>query len=154
MPLGCEPLASSNLALSASPGRGAGAHVGPGGVMNVFDAVGENGFTRLVDHFYTGVAADPVLQPLYPAGDMDGARRRLTLFLIQYWGGPDTYSRERGHPRLRMRHAPFAIGMAEREAWLALMREAVASLVLSPEVESALMGYFEPASMAMINQLT
>ena len=120
--------------------------------MTVYEAVGKAaGFARLVDHFYAGVARDPILRPLYPADDMEGARRRLTLFLIQYWGGPDTYSAERGHPRLRMRHAPFAIGPVEREAWLSLMREAVGSLDIPPEPAAELMGYFELASTAMIN---
>ena len=83
-------------------------------------------FERLVDAFYDGVATDPLLLPLYPeAPDLKGARRRLTLFLIQYWGGPATYSDERGHPRLRLRHLPFAIGPAERDAWLAHMTRAV-----------------------------
>ena len=123
--------------------------------MTIYEAVGgAAGFTRLVDHFYAGVARDPILRPLYPAHDMAGARRRLTLFLIQYWGGPDTYSAERGHPRLRMRHAAFGIGPVEREAWLGLMSAAVVSLELPPETAAELMRYFEPASTAMINRPT
>ena len=89
---------------------------GSGGT--VYDAVGGRPFfVDLVDGFYAGVAADPVLRPLYPE-DLTDARRHLAGFLVQYWGGPPTYSEERGHPRLRMRHAPFAIGHAERDAWL------------------------------------
>ena len=86
-------------------------------------------FESLVDRFYAGVATDPVLLAIYPdPDDLTNARRRLTLFLAQYWGGPRTYDAERGHPRLRMRHAPFAIGPAERDAWLAHMGEAITAL--------------------------
>ena len=74
-------------------------------------------FERLVERFYDGVADDPVLRPMYPPDDIDGARERLSVFLVQYWGGPTDYSDTRGHPRLRMRHAPFVIGEAERDAW-------------------------------------
>ena len=109
-------------------------------------------FERLVDAFYRGVAADPVLLGLYPEPhDLGPARRRLTLFLAQYWGGPTTYSDERGHPRLRMRHAPFAIGERERDAWLAAMRAAVAELAPAPEVAAALYEYFDMAADAMRN---
>lgn len=119
---------------------------------SVYEAAGgEATFRRLVDRFYAGVAADPVLRPLYPEADLDGARERLTLFLVQYWGGPATYSERRGHPRLRMRHHPFAIGQREREAWLGHMREAVDSLELERGVRKALLDYFEAASTAMIN---
>lgn len=121
-------------------------------IGNVFEAAGgEPAFRRLVERFYAGVALDPVLRPLYPEEDLDGARERLTLFLIQYWGGPATYSEQRGHPRLRMRHQPFAIGPRERDAWLARMTEAVESLALPRGVHDALLGYFEAASTAMIN---
>jgi hemoglobin len=121
-------------------------------VANVFDAAGgEETFRRLVQRFYEGVAADPVLRPIYPEGDLSGATERLTLFLIQYWGGPNTYSQERGHPRLRMRHQPFAIGRRERDAWLGHMTAAVDSLDLSPAVRKALLDYFDTASTAMIN---
>ena len=85
---------------------------------SVYDAVGGRPFfVDLVDGFYAGVSADPLLRPLYPE-DLTDSRRHLAGFLTQYWGGPSTYSDERGHPRLRMRHAPFAIGNAERDAWL------------------------------------
>ena len=83
---------------------------------------GEETFRRLVAAFYAGVAEDPVLRPLYPEDDLGPAAERLTLFLMQYWGGPGTYSQQRGHPRLRMRHAPFPIGQAAHDAWLANMR--------------------------------
>src|SRR3954453_21644257 len=88
-----------------------------------YDAVGgEETFRRLVGRFYARVREDPVLRPLYPEDELDEAEDRLRLFLIQYWGGPRTYGETRGHPRLRMRHAPFAIGTSEREAWLRNMR--------------------------------
>lgn len=88
---------------------------------NVHDAVGgPTFFVDLVDGFYAGVRADPLLRPMYPE-DLAESRRHLAGFLTQYWGGPSTYSDERGHPRLRMRHAPFAIGEAERDAWLGHM---------------------------------
>jgi len=109
-------------------------------------------FSALVAHFYAGVRTDPVLAPLYPQDDWDGAETRLRTFLEQYWGGPTTYSQERGHPRLRMRHAPFAIGTAERDAWLRHMRAAVDSLELSPEHDAALWGYLEMAALSMQNR--
>jgi len=109
-------------------------------------------FSALVAHFYAGVRTDPVLVPLYPQDDWDGAETRLRTFLEQYWGGPTTYSQERGHPRLRMRHAPFAIGTAERDAWLRHMRAAVDSLELAPEHDAALWGYLEMAAMSMQNR--
>lgn len=115
-------------------------------------AGGEATFRRLVDRFYEGVAKDPALRPLYPEEDLAGARERLTLFLVQYWGGPATYSERRGHPRLRMRHQPFAIGPAERDAWLGHMRVAVESLDLERGVRKALLDYFEAASSAMVNR--
>ena len=110
-------------------------------------------FERLVSRFYEGVRADPVLAPLYPQDDWDGAQTRLRMFLEQYWGGPTTYSEERGHPRLRMRHAPFAIGPEQRDAWLHHMREAVDSLELTPEQDATLWGYLEMAAMSMQNRL-
>jgi hemoglobin len=109
-------------------------------------------FERLVGRFYEGVAADPALRPLYPEEDLAGATHRLTLFLAQYWGGPRTYDEERGHPRLRMRHFPFAIGPAERDRWLVHMRAAVAALAPPTEVRDALERYFEMAAEAMRNR--
>ena len=97
---------------------------------SVHDIVGSAFFEVLVDRFYDGVESDPVLIRLYPEGsDTVGARRRLTLFLRQYWGGPHDYMEERGHPRLRMRHAPFPIGPLERDRWLAHMGAAIESSV-------------------------
>ena len=114
-------------------------------------AGGEPAFRLLVQRFYARVAGDPVLRRVYPDEDLSGATERLTLFLIQYWGGPSTYSEQRGHPRLRMRHQPFAIGRAERDAWLEHMTAAVESLDLAPAVRKALLDYFATASIAMIN---
>lgn len=110
-------------------------------------------FESLVDRFYAGVAEDPVLLRLYPEPeDLSNARHRLTLFLAQYWGGPPTYSEERGHPRLRMRHVPFAIGPEERDRWLHHMREAVAAMDAPDEVAEALYRYFEFAAESMRNR--
>ena len=118
-----------------------------------YDEVGGHAtFTKLVARFYAGVRTDPLLAPLYPRDDWDGAEARLRGFLEQYWGGPTTYSQERGHPRLRMRHAPFAIAEAQRDAWLAHMRDAVDSLDLSPEQDAQLWGYLEMAAFSMQNR--
>jgi hemoglobin len=120
---------------------------------SVFElAGGEKTFRLLVERFYSAVAADPHLRAVYPEEDLSGATERLTLFLIQYWGGPGTYSERRGHPRLRLRHQPFSIGQAERDAWLRHMTAAVESLELAPAVRKELLDYFETASTAMINQ--
>ena len=109
-------------------------------------------FERLVGRFYDGVAEDPVLRPLYPEADLGGARRRLTLFLAQYWGGPRTYDEERGHPRLRMRHAPFTIGFVQRDAWLARMRAAIAAEAPPVDVAERLEAYIAMAADAMRNR--
>jgi hemoglobin len=117
-----------------------------------FAAVGgEETFRRLVDAFYAGVADDPVLRPLYPEEDLAPAAERLRLFLIQYWGGPPTYSAQRGHPRLRLRHAPFAIGSAQRDAWLRHMRAALDAIALPPAYEQALWDYLVSAADSMRN---
>lgn len=119
---------------------------------SLYDAIGgEETFRRLVSRFYAGVADDPLLRPLYPEEDLTGAEERLRLFLVQYWGGPRTYSEQRGHPRLRMRHAPFRIGLAERDAWLRHMREALDGLRLPAEAEQLLWGYLTMAAHSMIN---
>lgn len=126
----------------------------PAAGPTLYDAAGGLAFfERLVAHFYERVAADPVLLRLYPEPeDLAGARRRLTLFLAQYWGGPTTYSDERGHPRLRARHFAFQIGADERDRWLAHMRAAIASLDPPPEIAARLDGYFEMAAEAMRNR--
>jgi hemoglobin len=109
-------------------------------------------FDALVSAFYARVATDPLLRPVYPESDLAPAQRRLTLFLIQYWGGPTTYDDERGHPRLRMRHVPFAIGPTERDRWLELMRAAIAEVAPAPDVAAELDRYFAMAAEAMRNR--
>lgn len=123
--------------------------------LTVYEAAGgEETFTRLVERFYAGVSEDPVLRPLYPKDPtmFAAAAEHLRLFLVQYWGGPTWYSERRGHPRLRMRHMPFAIGRRERDAWMGRMRAAVDSLELRPEVREAFLEYFESAATAMMNR--
>ncbi len=108
-------------------------------------------FEALVARFYAAVEVDPVLRPLYP-DDLTDARDHLTGFLVQYWGGPTTYSDERGHPRLRMRHARFAIGGAERDAWYRAMSGAVVAGGLAPDDEAAFLTYFDMAATSLVNQ--
>ena len=93
---------------------------------SVHDVVGSDFFAEVVERFYEGVAEDPVLRPMYPA-DLAGAKARLAMFLVQYWGGPATYSEHRGHPRLRVRHMPYRVDTAARDAWLGHMRVALAA---------------------------
>ena len=122
--------------------------------ISLYDVAGEMPFFEsLVDRFYAGVASDPVLRAIYPEpDDLAGARHRLTLFLAQYWGGPRTYDAERGHPRLRMRHAPFAIGPVERDAWLSNMTAAIAATGAPAGVADRLRAYIEMAAEAMRNR--
>jgi len=108
-------------------------------------------FERLVRRFYEGVAVDPVLRPMYPEDDLEGAIQRLTAFLEQYWGGPTTYSQERGHPRLRIRHAPYRVNPDARDRWLTHMRTAVLELQLSPADESELLDYLDRAAHSLVN---
>ncbi|WP_325049633.1 globin [Galactobacter caseinivorans] len=112
---------------------------------------GEPTFRRLVAAFYAQVAEDPIMRPMYPEQDLGPAEDRLRLFLIQYFGGPTTYSQERGHPRLRMRHIPFAIDSAARDAWLRHMRLALDEVQLPPMYEAMMWDYFERAATAMVN---
>jgi hemoglobin len=122
-------------------------------VATLYDRAGGMAFFEaLVGAFYARVETDPLLRPLYPESDLAGATRRLTLFLAQYWGGPTTYDQERGHPRLRMRHAPFAIGPAERDRWLVLMRGSLADLDPSADVAAELDAYLGMAAEAMRNR--
>ena len=115
---------------------------------------GEAFFVELVDRFYEGVAVDLLLRPLYPE-DLTDSKRHMVLFLQQYWGGPGTYSEQRGHPRLRQRHAPFVIGEAERDAWLGHMAAALDRVVLergvAPELEAELLSYFLGAADFLVN---
>ncbi len=121
--------------------------------MTIFEAVGgEPFFVALVDRFYRGVEQDPLLRPLYPDDDMDGARRRLHLFLMQYFGGPTTYSQERGHPRLRMRHMPFTVGEPEREAWVLHMKASLEQAEAPQEIKDAMLTYFENTATFLRNR--
>ena len=120
-----------------------------------YDSVGGAGtFRTIVARFYEQVREDEVLRPLYPEDDLDGAEDRLRMFLEQYWGGPRTYSDQRGHPRLRMRHAEFRIGFIERDAWLRCMHTAVASIdsaTLDDEHRVELLEYLEMAAQTLVN---
>ncbi|SJN29948.1 Hemoglobin-like protein HbO [Mycetocola reblochoni REB411] len=118
-----------------------------------FDQVGGHDFfAALVAEFYRGVAEDEVLRPMYPEEDLGPAERRMLMFLEQYWGGPTDYSQERGHPRLRMRHAPFPVTPDARERWLRHMRRALDSVDISPLHEAELWDYLERAATAMVNR--
>jgi hemoglobin len=123
-------------------------------MQDLYQRIGPEGFAQLARVFYQGVATDPLLQPMYPEADLGPAERRLRMFLEQYWGGPDTYQQERGHPRLRMRHHPYIIGPKARDAWLGHMRVAVDSLKLAPADEAMLWDYLERAAHAMLNSFT
>ncbi len=112
---------------------------------------GEPVFRQLVDDFYAGVADDPVLRPLYPEEDLGPAEERFLLFLVQYWGGPTTYSDTRGHPRLRMRHAPFAVTPLTAEHWLRHFRAALDSVELTPEQDERFWAYVTHAAQFMVN---
>ncbi len=111
-------------------------------------------FETLTRRFYEAVAGDPVLRPLYPDDEvgMEAARLHLELFLVQYWGGPSEYNQTRGHPRRRMRHAPFTIGPAERDAWVRHMTDAVKAAGLSPLDEVQMLSYFTTSATHLINQ--
>jgi len=120
-----------------------------------YEAVGgEPTFRRLVHRFYQEVAADPELRPVYPSRDLGPAEEHLALFLMQYWGGPTTYNETRGHPRLRMRHRYFAIGPAQRDAWLRHMRTALDELELDPARAAELWEYLVMAANSLVNQVT
>ncbi|MFJ6215274.1 globin [Streptomyces sp. NPDC092296] len=127
---------------------------GPAEEETFFDAVGgEETFRRLVHRFYQGVAEDPLLRPMYPEEDLGPAEERFALFLMQYWGGPRTYSDRRGHPRLRMRHVPFRVDRAAHDAWLRHMRTALDEAELRPDLERQLWDYLTYAAASMINTL-
>lgn len=120
--------------------------------QSLYEAMGgHETFVALVTEFYRDIPDDPLLGPMYPEDDWDGAVARLTGFLEQYWGGPTTYSQERGHPRLRMRHAPFKVNPAARDAWLSHMRRAVTTLGLAPLHEAMLWDYLERAAHSLVN---
>ena len=113
---------------------------------------GEKFFSDLVSQFYSHVATDPILRPMYPDSDMKGAAQRLKMFLEQYWGGPTTYQEVRGHPRLRMRHAEFHINKAAHDAWLDAMRQAVDGMDMDAALKDQLWSYIEMAADSMVNQ--
>ena len=113
---------------------------------------GESFFTDLVSQFYAQVALDPILRPMYPETDLKAAALRLQWFLEQYWGGPSTYQENRGHPRLRMRHAEFHINLAAHDAWVKAMRTAVDGVEMNSEHREQLWSYLEMAAAAMVNQ--
>ncbi|MGN6598513.1 MAG: globin [Actinomycetales bacterium] len=122
--------------------------------VTFYEAVGGRAtFEKLVDRFYDGVAEDPVLRPMYPEEDLSGARERLRMFLEQYWGGPRTYSEQRGHPRLRMRHVPFRVTPEARDHWLQHMRDGVDSLDLPEPAEQMLWDYLVSAAHSLVNTL-
>ncbi|MDN5894740.1 MAG: globin [Nocardioides sp.] len=108
-------------------------------------------FRKIVDTFYEGVAGDPVLRPLYPEEDLGPAAERFTLFLVQYWGGPTTYSDTRGHPRLRMRHAPFEVTPTAASHWLTHFRAGLDAVGLPPEQDAKFWDYVTHAAQFMIN---
>jgi hemoglobin len=114
---------------------------------------GEPFFSDLVSQFYAHVATNPILRPMYPESDMKGAARRLQMFLEQYWGGPTTYQEERGHPRLRMRHAGFHINQEARDAWVRCMKQAVDGCGLEGEAKEKLWRYLEGAANHLVNQM-
>lgn len=123
--------------------------------VSFFEAVGgAETFRTLVARFYEEVAKDEVLRPMYPEADLGPAERRLRMFLEQYWGGPRTYSEERGHPRLRMRHIPFQVGPIQRDAWLRCMHTAIASIdpaVMDGAHRKALTDYVDMAAASLVN---
>ena len=120
--------------------------------LTFYEAVGgHDTFVALVKRFYEGVATDPELRALYPEDDLGPAEVRFRMFLEQYWGGPKTYSEQRGHPRLRMRHAPFAVTPGARDRWLGHMRAALDEIALSPERDEEIWRYMVMAAHSMVN---
>lgn len=120
--------------------------------QDIYAAIGEEGFERLIAAFYRQVPGDDILGRMYPAADLAGAEQRLRDFLIFRFGGPQRYIEERGHPRLRMRHVPFAIDQAARNRWIALMNNALHEAALPPEVDSMLRQFFDGVATFMINR--
>jgi hemoglobin len=120
--------------------------------QSFYDGVGgAETFHRLIAAFYRRVAEDPILRPLYPEQDLGPAEVRFRMFLEQYWGGPKTYSEQRGHPRLRMRHAPFAVTPTARDRWLELMRAALDEVKLEPDRDQEIWTYLVMAAHSMVN---
>jgi hemoglobin len=119
---------------------------------DVYSRIGEDGFARLVRGFYAQVPADDIVGPMYPAGDLDGAEERLRDFLIGRFGGPPRYIEQRGHPRLRARHFPFAIDQAARDRWVRLMTSALDDAAFPPEVDAVLRAFFAHTATFMMNR--
>ena len=120
--------------------------------LDVYALVGEEGFARLIAAFYRQVPADPILGPMYPPHDLAGAEQRLRDFLVGRFGGPQRYMEQRGHPRLRMRHMPFAVNTAARERWLQLMGNALDEARFPPEADALLREFFSAVSEMLINR--
>jgi len=118
----------------------------------VYELIGQEGFTKLVAAFYRRVAGDDILSPLYPKHDLAGAEVRLREFLVMRFGGPDDYAQKRGHPRLRMRHAPFHVNRAARDRWVTLMEEALEEVKLPDEAAMVLQKFFDDAATFLINR--
>lgn len=118
----------------------------------IFQRLGEDGFTKLVQGFYTRVKTDDILGPMYPQQDMEGAEKRLRDFLLYRFGGPDRYTTTRGHPRLRMRHMPFAVDAAARDRWVKLMTESLEETTQDPEVKEILLTFFRQTAEFMRNR--
>jgi hemoglobin len=121
--------------------------------QEVYTLIGEDGFERLVSAFYRQIPGDDILGPMYPADDLKGAEQRLRDFLIFRFGGPQRYLAHRGHPRLRMRHGPFAIGQAARDRWMAMMTRALDETKLPAEADAVLREFFESTATFMINRM-
>ena len=128
----------------------------PGGPMSTFyDEIGGlDTITRIVARFYAGVADDPLLRPMYPEEDLGPAEERFRLFLVQYWGGPTTYGDTRGHPRLRMRHAPFSVTPAAKDRWLVHFRAGLDEVALTPEQDAQFWDYVTHAAQFMVNNVS
>jgi hemoglobin len=120
--------------------------------QDIYSAIGHAGFERLIDAFYGKVPSDEILGPMYPSNDLDGAKQRLRDFLIGRFGGPQIYIEQRGHPRLRIRHAPFAIGQAARDRWLQLMSRALEEATLPDEPKQILQSFFESTTTFLQNR--
>ena len=120
--------------------------------QSLYETIGEDGFSRLVAAFYQQVPGDDILGPMYPPEDLAGAEQRLRDFLIGRFGGPQRYMEQRGHPRLRMRHMPFAVNAAARERWLQLMTNALDQARLPPEVDAFLREFFDGVSAMLVNR--
>ncbi len=121
-------------------------------MSSYYDEIGGEPTIRAIVHrFYEGVAEDEVLRPLYPEQDLGPAEERFATFLMQYWGGPTTYSEARGHPRLRMRHAPFAVDPVAKDHWLLHFRAGLDSVALTPEQDAQFWDYVTHAAQFMVN---